>query len=139
MTRDKLKQYISLKKEISDLENMVKKCEDELAALIEEGCVKDKVYGGLGGTQGFVIEGMPVALYERIRNKQIKKHNILVNRKEELLDLFLEIEKFIDSIEDSKDRVILRKVFLEGKTHEDVAAEVFMERSSVTKIISKYT
>lgn len=139
MTKDKLKQYISLKKEISDLENMVKKCEDELAALIEEGCVKDKVYGGLGGTQGFVIEGMPVALYERIRNKQIKKHNVLVNRKEELLDLFLEIEKFIESIEDSKDRVILRKVFLEGKTHEDVATEVFMERSSVTKIISKYT
>lgn len=138
MTKDKLKQYISLKKEISCLEDMVKRCEDELATLIEEGCVKDKVYGGLGGTQGFVIEGMPVALYERIRNKQIKKHNILVNRKEELLDLFIEIEDFIDSVEESRDRLILRKVFLEGKSHEEVARELTVERSSVTKILGKY-
>ena len=49
-----------MQEEIKRMRADIQKTEDDIARLLEEGTVCDKVKGGLGGIQGFKIEGFPV-------------------------------------------------------------------------------
>ena len=138
VTKEHLEQYTAMKIEIMQLRLDIRKAEDSIAKLIEEGTVKDKVYGGDGGTQGFVIEGFPEKEYNRrlriLRNKRKK----LVKRESDLLELTTEMEKMISELPTSRDRIIFRGLFLEGCTQEQVARVLHIDRSLVSKIVSKY-
>ena len=138
VTKEHLEQYTAMKIEIMQLRLDIRKAEDSIAKLIEEGTVKDKVYGGDGGIQGFVIEGFPEKEYNRrlriLRNKRKK----LVKRESDLLELTTEMEKMISELPTSRDRIIFRGLFLEGCTQEQVARVLHIDRSLVSKIVSKY-
>lgn len=139
MNKEILSQYQHIVNEIYELGIHIHKCEDALAKLIEEGTVIDKVSGGVGGIQGFKIEGFPLAEYERRRRILQRKSDKYFSLQTELEELSYEIECDIEEIPNSRDRRIMRMVFLEGMTQQQVADEMFMDRSNVSRIISKYT
>lgn len=51
----------------------------------------------------------------------------------------VEVEEFIESIENQSHKLVFMGLFLEGKTQEVVAKEVgYADRSNISKIVSKY-
>lgn len=138
VSKDLIIQYRSLQEEIKKIKIDIKKTEDSIAKLIQEGVVEDKVYGGLGGIQGFKIEGFPVAIYEKRRNLLRRKVDRLSTKENDLLELAESIETMIDNIPVSRDRVIFRSLYFDGKTQQQIADELHIDRSLVSKTISKY-
>lgn len=138
VSKEILIQYSDLQEEIKRMRKDVKKTEDDIAKLLEEGTVCDKVKGGLGGIQGFKIEGFPVLAFERRKRILRKKMDRLIDKENELLELTESIEIFIDNIPISRDRRIFRAIYFEDKTQQQIARELHIDRSLVSKIISKY-
>lgn len=137
-TKDVMVQYSDMQEEIKQMRADIQKTEDAIAKLLEEGTVCDKVTGGLGGTQGFKIEGFPVVEFEKRKRLLRKKVDRLMERENDLLEMTEGIEVFIDSISISRDRRIFRAIYFEDKTQQQVARELHIDRSLVSKIISKY-
>lgn len=138
VSKEILIQYSDLQEEIKRMRKDIKKTEDDIAKLLEEGTVCDKVKGGLGGIQGFKIEGFPVPAFERRKKILRKKMDRLIDKENELLELTESIEIFIDNIPISRDRRIFRAIYFEDKTQQQIARELHIDRSLVSKIISKY-
>ena len=138
VSKEQLIQYKSLKSEIEKMKIDIKKTEDSIENLVREGVVEDKVYGGLGGIQGFKIEGFPIAIYEKRRNLLRKKVDRLSEKENELLELVENMETLVDNIPVSRDRVIFRSLYFDGKTQQQIADELHIDRSLVSKTISKY-
>lgn len=137
-TKEIMVQYSDMQEEIKQMRIDIQKTEDAIAKLLEEGTVCDKVTGGLGGIQGFKIEGFPVVEFEKRKRLLRKKVNRLTERENELLEMAESIEVFIDNIPISRDRRIFRAIYFEGKTQQQIARELHIDRSLVSKIISKY-
>jgi len=136
--KEMFEQYYSMQEELKKTEDDIKKTEDGIARLIEIGTVQDKVKGGLGGIQGFKIEGFPQREYDRRMKLLRGKHNRLTEKENDLIECKEKIEKTIDEIKILRDRQILRKRFIEKRTQQDIADEMYIDRSLVSKIISKY-
>lgn len=137
-TKDVMAQYKHIKEELKEIELEIKNTENSIAKLIEEGTVVDKVTGGLGGIQGFKIEGFPVKEYERRKRTLRGKVERLIAKENDLLELTEGMEMFIDTITVSRDRMIFKMIYLENKTQQQVADVLHIDRSLVSKIISKY-
>lgn len=131
-------QYSDMQEEIKRMRADIQKTEDDIARLLAEGTVCDKVKGGLGGIQGFKIEGFPVLAFEKRKRILKKKMDRLIDKENELLELTESIETFIDNIPVSRDRRIFHAIYFEDKTQQQVARELHIDRSLVSKIISKY-
>lgn len=138
VTKEIMIQYSDMQEEIKQMRADIRKTEDDIAKLIEEGSVCDKVTGGLGGIQGFKIEGFPVVEFERRKRNLRKKADRLAKKENDLLELTESIEEFIDNIPISRDRRIFRSIYLDNKTQQQIARELHIDRSLVSKIISKY-
>ena len=138
VSKEILMQYSDVKEEIKRMREDIQKTEDDIAKLLEEGTVCDKVKGGLGGIQGFKIEGFPVPAFERRKRILRKKMDRLIDKENELLEMTESIEIFIDNIPVSRDRRIFHAIYFEDKTQQQVAKELHIDRSLVSKIISKY-
>lgn len=138
VSKEILIQYSDMQEEIKRMRKDIKKTEDDIAKLLEEGTVCDKVKGGLGGIQGFKIEGFPVSAFEKRKRILRKKMDRLIDKENELLELTESIEIFIDNIPVSRDRRIFRAIYFEDKTQQQIARELHIDRSLVSKIISKY-
>lgn len=121
VTRQMLTQYSDTRKEVKEIQERIEKLENRIPKLekriseIEDGeTVKDKVYGGNGGLQGFVVEGIPLREYTDKKTELKIKRMLLSERKEmlgilelELLRQTNEIQRFINSIKDSHVRRII--------------------------------
>lgn len=121
VTRQMLAQYSDTRKEVKEIQERIEKLENRIPKLekriseIEDGeTVKDKVYGGNGGLQGFVVEGVPLREYTDKKTELKIKRMLLSERKEmlgilelELLRQTNEIQRFINSIKDSHVRRII--------------------------------
>lgn len=121
VTRQMLTQYSDTRKEVKEIQERIEKLENRIPKLekriseIEDGeTVKDKVYGGNGGLQGFVVEGVPLREYTDKKTELKIKRMLLSERKEmlgilelELLRQTNEIQRFINSVKDSHVRRII--------------------------------
>ena len=130
-----LSQYADLVKEQKDLAERIASTQRNIENIerrlqkIEAGeVVKDKVYGGEGGIQGFVIEGVPTAEYETLKTSLLRKKLLLekqidIQREQEevVLLALTEVEEFIARIEDSHIRRIVRFRVVDGLTWKQVA------------------
>lgn len=137
LNKSVFEQYTSMKQEIEDIRRDISATEDAIAKLVEEGVVKDRVYGGEGGIQGFNIEGFPVAEYYKRLKKLRGKRMKLIQKEDQMFDLLTEVEQTIDSVENARDRIMLRRVFIEGMTQEAVARQLHIDRSLISKRISQ--
>jgi DNA-directed RNA polymerase specialized sigma subunit len=138
ISKELLSQYTDLQKEIAYTQEEIQKTEDSIAKLLKEGTVVDKVKGGLGGIEGFKIEGFPQKEYNRRKNVLNNKINRLIAKETDLLQMREQIEVFIDEIQVSRDRIIFKALFLDNKTQQQIADELYIDRSLVSKIIAKY-
>lgn len=136
--KELLSQHNDLEKEVEDIRTDIKNTEESIEKLLKYGTVIDKVTGGYGGIQGFKIEGMPEREYNRRRTILRKKHDRLSQKENDLLENVEKIEEFIDSIPVSRDRRIFKAVFIQKKTQHQIAKELYIDRSLVSKTISKY-
>ena len=137
-TKEIMIQYSDMQEEIKQIRIQIQKTEDDIAKLIEEGTVQDKVKGGLGGLQGFKIEGFPIVAFEKRKRLLRSKVDRLREMENDLLEMTEGVEIFIDNIPISRDRRIFRAIYFEDKTQQQIARELHIDRSLVSKIISKY-
>lgn len=154
ISKEILNQYISEKKEIEDLEKKIEYLEKRIPKLekriaeIEDGhTVKDKVRGGNGGLQSFVIEGIPFDEWNDKKAELEFKKKILKQRKETLqilkMQLLLhtkEVEKFICGINDSFTRRIVTMRVVDGMMWKDIADKIggYNNENSVKKIYQRF-
>ena len=121
-TREKIEK---LEQQIEKIENRIKRIE------VHNETVKDKVYGGFGGEQGFVIEGLPLREYDKKKTELLTKKLLLNQRKStleilefDLLEKTNEVEEFIARINDSRMRRIISMRFIEKLSWNKVADKI---------------
>lgn len=135
MTKESLGQYSSLVKEYGEVREKIysnrvriERISSKLKRIEAEGVVKDKVYGGEGGIQGFVIEGYASGDYSHQKSSLLQQEMYLRKNEAILLDLAeriakerSEIEEFIAHVDDSHIRRILNYRLVKGMQWEDIA------------------
>lgn len=135
INKDVLKQYGNLLKEQEEIqekiqanEKEIKRLEERIRELFEEGTVKDRVYGGDGGIQGFNIEGFPSREYYNklmvlgmTRNRLTDRRNQLDTLQMRIASSVISIEQFIASIDDSYIRRIVDLRFVRNMSWNQVA------------------
>ena len=121
VTKEILSQYQDLKKEIEDIRDRIERTDEKLFALVEQGAVGDVVSGGMGGIEHFKISGFPTPEYRRKKQSLIRYRNQLSKAEEKLIDVASQVEIFVNSIEDSHIRRIIRFRFIDGMTWRQVA------------------
>ena len=113
LTKDILAQYCDLREEIKDLRRRIINKQRELDKMEKEGAVTDSVKGGLGGEQHYKITGFPYPEYSRKKTALYLYKAQLENAELELLELTNEVEDYIQSIDDSRMRRIIRYRFID--------------------------
>lgn len=138
MTKESLGQYSSLVKEYGEVREKIERNRrriEQIGKKIEsiecEGVVKDKVYGGEGGVQGFVIEGYASGDYSHQKSSLLQQELQLLKNQAILEDLSMriaeernEIEEFIAHVDDSHIRRILNFRLVQGLQWDDIAARI---------------
>lgn len=121
MNKESLLHYCELIDEVEDtctsiqkIRTDIKKIEKQLAEIENGHTVKDKVYGGEGGWQGFVIEGVPIAEYSRLKiilgNRKIcleHELEVLEVRVTMLDNERIQVQEFISRLKDPQIRRII--------------------------------
>ena len=120
-----------IRKKIENLEGCIPKIEQRINEIEKGETVKDKVYGGAGGIQGYNIEGVPLKEYSERKTDLLSKKLLLNSRKStlELLEFDLlqktnEVEEFIASVDDSRMRRIINLRFIENLSWNKVADHI---------------
>ena len=123
LRKDILVQYSDLQEEIKDLRRRIDKTKKQLENISTGGTVIDSVKGSRkDGTIGTIrIEGFPHAEYDRRRSKLYLYMAQLINSEEELSELTNGVEEYINSIEDSHIRRIVRYRVIDNMTWQKVA------------------
>lgn len=135
MDRKTLKQYLQLKREQQRLEKKIGKLYDRTDDIpVVLGKVKSSMR-----EHPYIETHMTVQMTEPKEADTINRL-IKINeaRKQQVDQLLLEIEEYIADIQDSVTRQIFEITFLEGKKQQEVAEEIKMERSTVSKRITSY-
>ena len=73
------------------------------------------------------------------KEKQYALITKLYNERAELEQMKLEIDIFLTTIFDSRDRLVFEYLYRDGMTQQEVADKLFMDRSTVSKIVDRYT
>lgn len=124
MDKNILEQYEDMKKEYEDTERRIRQTTEELSKYDAKYQVQDSVTGGMGGTQHFKIKGFPYPEYQRKRTLLMSR-KIRLEALKEKLDLKLdEVEQYIDTIEDSRKRLILKLRYVDGLQWREVAKKL---------------
>jgi RNA polymerase sigma factor (sigma-70 family) len=135
MDRATLKQYLPLKREQERLEKKIDRLYERLDNVPE---VMGKVKGSMR-EHPYIETHVSVRMLEPRENDTVNRLiRINENRKQQVDALLMEIEEYIEAIPDSVTRQIFEMVFLEGKKQREVADELGLERSSISKKITGY-
>ena len=125
MTREELKQIPALKQEI-------KLIQKELQNL---PCTTDSV---TGSDSEFPYIKHVIRIHGFDEDKGTRLRRKLEYKLEELQDILLEMEKWLDTIEDAEARVILRLKFRNGMTDRDIGSELGYDRSTISLKIREF-
>ncbi len=135
MDKKTLKQYRPLRNELKDLNKKIDRLYDRKAAL-------PTVMGRVTKSSDdfpYIEEHVSVQMDEPKESDEINRLILIrENRRKQVNKTLIEIEEFIAAISDSTDRQIFDLTFLEGKKQREVAEEVGLERSSISKKIDGY-
>lgn len=130
MTKKILEQYSDALSRTIILRNSVKKLENKLTDMNEQGYyVTDSVTRGKKGKKPLgtvIIAGFPHEKYQRISQIFEKRKQNLLNEEQILLTLTSEVEEYISKIEDVKIRNIFSLYYIENLTWTQVAHKMNM-------------
>lgn len=124
MDKEILNQYIDLKAEIADLEDLIRKTRHEISRMEGRSFqVSDSVKGTRrDGTYGSIrITGYPYRDSERRKMLLDKREKKLNGFREQLLELTDQADDYINSLDDSRMRRMLRYKYFEGMSWVQVA------------------
>ena len=124
MTKDILIQYSELVEEVKDLRKRIDNIERQIDKIETEGNVIDSVKGGYGGIQHFKIEGFPDPEYSKKKTRLYLNKAQLESAELELLELTNQVEDYIQSIDNSRMRRIIRYRVIDGLTWYQVAQKM---------------
>ena len=62
----------------------------------------------------------------------------LHNERIELKQLQIEVDIFLTTIFDGRDRLIFEYLYRDGMTQQEVADKLYMDRSTVSKVVDRY-
>ncbi len=119
-----LLQYIDLAQERGEIQKRITNLNRKLERINKEGNVKDAVKGGSGGYQTFHIEGFPVAEEDETKYLLNKNIRLLRQREHDLMEKVVEVEEFLNTLDDSRMRRMITKRYIEGKQWYRVADEM---------------
>lgn len=126
MDKGILIEYADMKEEIKDLRRRIEKIQKELDKLHGQ-IVVDSVSCGKKGKKplGTVkITGRPVGVISRKEQLLKKRTRRLEELEEELLEMTIQVEEYIKSIEKSELRIIFRLYFLDDLSYPKVADQM---------------
>ena len=134
MTREKLKNYRYLIKEIDKIEKDI----DRLLKRREKvPIVKDKAQKSMD-EYPYTLMHITVDARDPLLNDTIER--LLAKKQARLLKIQherLEIEDFIAAIEDSRTRRMIEMVYVDGKSQQQVAMELHVDQTTVSRTIEK--
>lgn len=123
MDSNVLEQYVHLIKEQKELQQEIKMTELQIEELCKE-TVADSVTLGKHGKKPLgrkIIRGTPSPLIDRQRAALRRQKAQMEEKKTEAIELAVEVRKYIDEIEDSRMRRILRFRYLDQLTWQQTA------------------
>lgn len=124
VTKDILIQYCDLVEEVKDLRRRIQNKQREIDKIEKDGTVWDTVSLGKRGKKSLgtlYVDGFPYPEYSRKKTALYLYKAQLENAELELLELANEVEQYIQSINDSRIRRILRYRYIDEKTWIQVA------------------
>ena len=121
MTEKDLNKYYWLKNEIEDIENR----------LIEFG-------NGVSGIQYKEVDVVSSYKIVSIQEKRMELVNKLLEARISALEEYVKIESFIESVEDTKIRQIMRYRFLDLKDWYKIGELMNCDRTTASKMLRKY-
>ena len=127
LTKEQLEQYTSIKEEIKELEAELDKRKSPVSDIVT-GSMEDYPY-----TQhSITIQGLSSDTYSLDLKLTYKKIQLEQQR--------AEIENFLDSVQDSKIRRIIRLKYIKGKTWPQIARKMdkHISGDSVRKIVERF-
>ena len=137
MTEQELSQYRAIKCEIEDLSNRIKRLEEKGVQM-----VADRVKGSSKHfpyiEKYYYITGVDAEEYDKRKiliNELQKKRS---KKLEELIEMESRIHDYIYMIPDSEIRQIFTFRFIDGLSQEEIGIKLHMDRSGVSKRITKY-
>ena len=89
---DLVREYGEVREKIWSINKKIERIERRMKSIEQEGVVKDKVYGGEGGVQGFVIEGYASGDYSRTKTSLQQQKLLLLNTQATLNQLSVDIQ-----------------------------------------------
>ena len=132
-----LDQYIQLKKEAKDLEKRIERLNNQVDN-VEYGTVKGSSKSFPYTERTFRVSGYNICNLEK-RNSKIKQLNIIYEKKlDESMDMVVEIEEYINDIQDSGLRQIFRYKYIDNLTWEEIGRKLYIDRTTAEKRVSKY-
>lgn len=119
-----LLQYIDLVQEKEEIQKRINNLNKRLDRINKGGNAKDAVKGGNGGWQTFHIEGFPVADEDEARYLLNKNIRLLRQREHDLMEKVVEVEEFLNTLDDSRMRRMITKRYIERKSWVQIANEM---------------
>lgn len=145
---DLVREKEEVSRRIDKLELNIKTLEEDLRRMMDSHeTVKDKVYGGFGGEQGFVIEGFPQREFDGKREALTRKRQRLLQQELIENELLIRIEgqlseimAYRNAIEDSQVRRIFEYRVISGLKWADVAKKMGHPdgEESYRKVLSRF-
>lgn len=113
-----LLQYIDVKSEIADLEDRINKINDKGYVISDsvKGSSKEFPYT----TRNYTVTGLDNVSINKVK----KLKNILEEKRNSLIDLNIQAEEFLETIEDSEMRIILRNKYIDNKNYIQIAHDM---------------
>lgn len=137
ITREFISQYIYLEAEIKRIDRRLKYYKEH-PLISEHGVVKGSM-GQFPYAECHFVVSAPRVLSDEERQKKIRQLVIdLEGNKRMYEDMRLEIEDFLESLDDLEIKSILKMKYVERKRDCDIAHEMGYERSTVTKKIDSF-
>ena len=132
-----LKQYKYLVREKEKLEERIIRLENNHPA-VECGIVKGSMEQFTYIQKNYRVSGYNIKDDVKRRKKIEKYRFMLKEQRDKCIQQELEITEFINGIFDSRARLALTYVFIDGESQEEVGKKLGIDRSVVSRIITQY-
>lgn len=120
--KEVLNQYTAVKKEREYIADKVMALERQIERMEQSGySVKDSVRGGEGNMHHYVIEGFPYSDYSRRKTLLRIRRQQLIDRDEKLAELAIQVEHFLNELDDSRLRQMIEYRYIENMSWVQVA------------------
>lgn len=125
MRLDELSKYYHIKLEIKQLEDNLRELDDT--------AIGSPILTGMPHSQGSVSNPT-----ESLVLKKDKLLNLLKKKKEKLYDEQIKIEEFLEEVQDSTIRIIIRARFIDCKSWKQIGKELNFDRTTPYYHLKKY-